>query len=391
MQVIKKIGLGWGVALILFSLFPTLGLADTVITQEGLVIQGKIVGGMPDVITIETSSGSLNVKKEDLRILKLNDQDTIETQDKSVYKGVITTELPATLQIEVRAGIKGVSWAQISQINFEASTTTPGTVSGTAVAATLTFASGDTEQGVIQNFPELIEIETKHGTLAVRAQEIRQINWDQPDVILTQDGSNFRGEIISQIPETLEIKQTIGTLRVETAKIKTIEFGAVSSPPTPNGPTPPPVPADETSSLGLTLGAGFSYLPQVPFALGAATLEFSPAASVGLRALLAYGSRTIQKTFEPDIVATSMLVEVAGLFHLPTTEDSLIRPYLGAGIGVVTNVIAVGISSVQGDLQYLAGLAGVKLELFGELSAFAEVQYSPSLAISLRGGISRQF
>lgn len=386
-----KLGLGLGLVFMAWGVFPELGWADTVTTKEGTTIEGKIVAGLPSVIAVETTGGTLQIKSEEIQILERASQDIITTKDGSVYKGTITTELPETLKIEVKTGVMEIKWEKVERISFGAVAITPGVppAQATTLIGIVETKEGSQEQGIIYGFPNTIQIETSGGTLTMKKEAIQELIWGEPDTIKTRDGSLFKGKITTQMPEAIQLEMEAGTLYIKTANIRKITFTG-TGPSGPNGPIPNPIPEGPAKTSGFGLGAGFSFLPGISFLLATATVEFPVAPILSLRAVGAYGNREVT-ILGTEVTVSSLVIEGGGVFYLPMGEATQMQAYLGAGGGVVTNSLAFGIFGASGSTPYLFGLVGVNLSMIGGVTVFTEAELSPEIGFVLRGGISRRF
>lgn len=228
--------LGLAVSAVVILVGP--GLADTVVTKEGTTIEGKIISGLPEVIALETTGGTLQIKREDLKGLERASQDIITTQDGSIYKGRITTELPEVLKLEVKTGIMEVKWTKIKRVNL-GEIVGPERPRPTGQAVTLVGVvetkEGSQERGTIYGFPDSVQIETSAGALTLQKEVITEIVFGEPDLIKTQDKSLFRGEITTQMPEAIQVEKEAGMLSIPAENIKRITFTKkiIAEPPVP--------------------------------------------------------------------------------------------------------------------------------------------------------------
>jgi len=125
----------WSVGVIILALVviaANAGVAETVITTSGSVLQGQIEFGIPGVISITSSTGDIfTVQRSNLKAIRFPVEEggevTVETFDGNILVGTVGG-IPEVIGLRTAAGdVQSVKLTSIQEIRFEPSTTPPTT------------------------------------------------------------------------------------------------------------------------------------------------------------------------------------------------------------------------------------------------------------------------
>lgn len=137
-------------------LAAVMGHAETVITTNGSVLQGTIEFGIPAVISVTSSTGDIfTVQRSNLKSLRFPDEAggavTVETFDGNILVGTVGG-IPEVIGIESSSGdVQSVRLASLREIRFDAQgTSTPPASPPTATGPAAPPPSGDPQQMAAQ-------------------------------------------------------------------------------------------------------------------------------------------------------------------------------------------------------------------------------------------------
>lgn len=120
-------------AVVMVVAVAALGAAETIVTQDGLVLQGQIEFGIPGMISVTTATGDIfTVQRTNLKAIRFpsveGGEATVETFDGNILVGTVGG-IPEVIGLRTASGdVLSVKLTSIQEIRFEQVTPPPSTV-----------------------------------------------------------------------------------------------------------------------------------------------------------------------------------------------------------------------------------------------------------------------
>jgi len=303
--------------------------ADSIETWEGLLFEGTIVAGIPDIVTMDDNGVAVSIRKNailDISFDEGSETARVTTTTGQGFEDRVLTSI-GTVTIRTTSGETEVPNAQIRQIRFPYKQT-----ESPAYGTTVHLHDGRMYEGNLSAaFPSTISIETAGITSNVRVDRVITMTLGGVDRIETQERVH-QGTIVSELPETVRLSTKYGELGILRADIDRIAFSQD---------------VDSGSvSIGMSrtgLGIGVKVLGQIPMAL--AQLRFG---SLAIEAGAGFSGGAIVY----DAMAKYRLTLFANTLYL----------YAGGGIFGIPG-LGTGFEAVGGAEFSLVGLLNFPLSL----------------------------
>jgi len=317
---------------ILIAGMAALGVwADSIETWDGLLLEGTIVAGVPDVLKMDDNGVAVSIRKTAILDILFDEQGKeqarVTTTTGQGFQDRVLT-LVGTVTIRTESGETEVPNTQIRQIRFPYRQSESPAYTATAYLYDGRYYEGNPSMA----FPSTISIESGGITSNVRVESIITLSLGQIDRIETSERV-FQGSIVSELPSTIYLTTKYGELAIQRADIDRISFSQAVS----GGDL------RERSSSGV--GAGIKMLGQIPFAFLQLRIG-----SLQAEGGLGYGAGSLVY----DAIVKYRLTLISGALYLYGGGGVLGAP--GAGLGF--EVLAGGELSFE-------GLLNVPLSLFG--------------------------
>jgi hypothetical protein len=311
--------------------FAPLAWADSVETWDGMLFEGTIVAGIPDVLTMDDAGVAVSIRRTAILDISFNEGTETARVTTTTGKGFEDRVLTSigTVTIRTSSGETEVPNAQIRQIRFPYTQTESPTYD-----TTVYLLDGRTYEGnLTSGFPTTISIESGGITSNVRVDRIISMSFGGIDRIETRERVH-QGNIVSDLPETIRLSTKygeLGILRVDVDRMtfsQEVDSGSVAA-----------------GEATLGLGAGLKMLGQLPIA-------FLQLRIGGLVAEAGVG-----------FGAGALVVDAIGKYRL-TLVSRVLYLYAGGGVFGVPGA-GMGLEVLGGGEFSLAGLVDVPLSLFG--------------------------
>ena len=330
------------------------GMADTVETLDGTLIEGSQVFGLPDVISLDDDGVIAEVDADRILSLVLEEgAATVTTTTSERLSGASNLQIPAiTVKTETRE--TKIPFDQVVRIAIDGRTNRQR--SGNAIAI---LGDGRAYEGDLsRSFPEELTLESGGISTSTRVRSMTSIQFGDPVSIETASGASV-GTLKTALPSSVELETQFGKYRIPAATIeelrltskRSVSFGTASS---------------------STAGVGFKIWQGLPFIIGNLSLG-----SVGAECAIGFGSM-VESGASVDVTALWYAGSVRYILLLPGIE-SLFRPYLGVGIVGLTAIASAGsVSASASAFGFDAGVGfDIPLEGFGiPLTLFAGTDWS---------------
>ena len=314
------------------------GMAHTVETLDGTLIEGSRIVGLPGVLTLDDDS--VIVEVEDDRILALElagGVATITTTTSERLSGTINLQISA-ITVKTETGETTVPIEQVAHVVFDRGSDRQKTGS-----ASVQLKDGREYQGDLANsFPDELTIESGGISTSTRVRSMTSIEFGDPTTIETTSGTSV-GTLRTGLPASVELETQFGSYRLPTDMITEIQL-------TPGRSTS----IGEASTR--TIGVGFKIWQSLPFITGNLSLNnFGAELAVGFGSMTASGS-VVDMTALWYSGSLRYVLLISGL-------ENFVRPYLGVGIVGVTAVASAGSASASASVFGFDAGAGLDIPL----------------------------
>ncbi len=304
--------------------------ADSVETWNGVLFEGTILRGLPDVLTVDENGVSVTIRKTailDISFTQDSEIARVTTITGKAFEDRVLTSI-GTVTIRTESGQTEIPNTEIKRIRFPYEQTESPPYDTTAYLADGRYFEGN----LPVSFPNTISIVSGGITSNVQTNRIVTLEFGSVDRIETRERT-YEGTIVSNIPETIELQTKYGVLAIKRLDITRLSLSASTDTVTP-----------AVITTKNAFGIGAKMVQQIPFAF--VHLRFSSfiiEGGVGLTG--------------GTIVYDALLRFRFGLI------SQTIYLYAGGGIFGVPGVI--GAEAVAGGALSLHELAGIPLTVFG--------------------------
>ena len=305
--------------------------ADSVETWDGLLLEGTIIAGVPDVLKMDDNGVAVSIRKTAILDILFDEegqeQARVTTTTGRTFQDRVLT-LVGTVTIRTASGETEVPNTQIREIRFPYTQTESPTYKATAYLNDGRYYEGNPSTA----FPSTISIESSGITSNVKVDSIISMSLGGIDRIETPERT-YQGTIVSNLPSTIYLTTKYGELAIQRADIDRISFSQEVSSGT----------LRERSPMGF--GVGAKMLGQIPLVL----LQ------------LRFGS--VQAEAGLGMSAGSLVFDAIGKYRLTIISGTLYIYGGGGAFGVPG--AAVGFEVLGGAEFSFDGLVNFPLSLFG--------------------------
>jgi hypothetical protein len=305
-------------------------LADSVETWDGLLFEGNILTGLPDVFTMDNGGVSVTIRRTailDIAFTEGTEVARVTTVTGKTFEDRVLTTI-GTVTIRTESGQTEIPNTQIKRIRFPYAQTESPPYDTTAY-----LVDGRSYEGnLTAAFPDTISIESGGITSNVRTSQIIALELGDISRIETRERT-YQGTIVSSLPETIELGTKYGVLAIKRLSISRLALSAGAEEWTPA--------VIETRNA---FGVGGKMLSQIGFVI------------LHLR----FGSFIMEGGLG---LSGGVLVYDALLrFRVGLVSQTL---YLYAGGGAIGGLGAIGVEAIAGGELSLRELTSLPLVFLG--------------------------
>jgi hypothetical protein len=303
--------------LLTLLLFVAPAFADSVETWDGLLFEGTIIAGMPDVLSLDDNGVSVSIRQKaalDIAFTEGSEVVRVTTTTGKTFEDRLLSSI-GTITIRTSSGETEIAPDQIRRLRF------PYKQSESPMYANSVYLlDGRAYKGTLTaSFPEKISIDVGGITSSVFTDSIITLKFGDPSSIETTERT-YQGTIISNLPQAIEMETKFGGLAINRTDIASMTFS--------------PEPVAPVGQAGFGIGAKF---------IGSAPLLFVTAkwGSIGVEGGLGFSSG-------------ALVFEGHGKYSVRLLDDTF-GFYIGAGfLGVTVGGIALsGFEALGGiDLSF---------------------------------------
>jgi hypothetical protein len=315
--------------LLLLSLTAVV-FADSVETWDGLLFEGTILRGLPDVLTVDENGVSVTIRRTavlDIAFTQGAEVARVTTITGKTFEDRVLTAI-GTVTIRTESGQTEIPNTEIKRIRFPYEQTESPSYDTTAYLADGRYFEGN----LPASFPNTISIVSGGITSNVQTSRIVTLEFGGVERIETRERT-YEGTIVSNLPETLELQTKYGVLGIKRLDIARLSLSATAEEWTPA--------VVETKNT---------------FGIGAKMLGQTPLAFVHLR----FSSLIIEGGL--GLAGGTLVYDALLKFRFGLISQTV---YLYAGGGVFGAPGAIGAEAVAGGELSLRELVGIPLTFFG--------------------------
>lgn len=211
-------------------------IADTVETWEGLRFEGKILSGLPDVLSFDAEGVSVNIQRKSMLELSFDEGGQSARAVTTTGVQMHGTVLSSISKITIRtaSGETEIPKERVQRISFPYSQE-----DRPFYKHTIELKDGRTFEGDLSiTFPQTLSIDENGIIGNVFSEKIIILTLGEPTTIETEERI-YRGTLISQMPDELELTMVFGSIRVRRDDAVRVFFQQTPQPepqPTSTGP-----------------------------------------------------------------------------------------------------------------------------------------------------------
>jgi len=298
------------------------GMAHTVETTSGAVIESSRIIGLPEVITLDNGGVSIEVDSDRIMSLQLSGGTaTIVTTTSESLSGLTSLQI-SSITLKTETGETTIPLEQVNRIVFDRDSERLRI--GSALAE---LEDGRRFEGDLSgSFPDDLTLVSGGIATSTRVRSITSIQLGEPTTIETTSGS-VSGNLQTSLPSWVELDTRFGRYRVPVEMVSSIQLTPSRS-----------LSLAETSTN--TVGIGFKIWQGLPFVVGNLSLG-----NFGADCALGFGS----------VTGSGSIVDVTALWYSGTVRyivllpglDTFIRPYIGVGVIGLSAIASSGSASAS--------------------------------------------
>jgi len=308
--------------------------ADSIETWDGLLLEGTIIAGVPDVLKMDDNGVAVSIRRTAILDILFDEQGKeqarVTTTTGQGFQDRVLT-LVGTVTIRTESGETEVPNTQIRQIRFPYRQTESPAYKATAYLSDGRYYEGNPSTA----FPNTISIEAGGITSNIKIDSIITMSLGGIDRIETSERV-FQGTIVSDLPSTIYLTTKYGELGIQRADVDRISFSQEMA----------SVELRERS--GIRFGVGFKMLIDAPLVF----------------AQLRFGSLQIEGGV--GLAGGSIIFDALGKYRLTIISGTLYIYGGGGAFGIPG--AAVGFEVLGGGEFSLEGIAGIPLNAFGGMT-----------------------
>jgi len=316
-------------------------LSDSVETWDGLLFEGTILSGVPDVLTMDDNGVTVSIRHTailEIAFVEGSESARVTTTTGRGFEDRVFTAI-GTITIRTSSGDTEIPNTQLRKMTF------PYTQSESPPYDTTAFLKdGRSYEGdLTAAFPDTISIESGGITSNVRTDRIITLEFGEPSRIETRERV-YSGQIVSNLPEAIQLKTKYGELGIRRLDVSRLSLSPTF---TEQGTT-------DAGGGGFAFGVGFEMLVDAPvlflhLGFGNLAAELGAGFSGGVMTISAVGKIQL-----PIVAKTLSLYGRGGMFGAPGVAMG-IQAFAGAEISLI-GLMDVPLSFFAGPgLVYLNG------------------------------------
>jgi len=237
--------------LLTLLLFVAPALADSVEIWDGLLFEGTIIAGIPDVLSLDDNGVSVSVRQKatlDISFTEGSEVVRVTTITGKTFEDRLLSSI-GTITIRTSSGETEIAPDQIRRLRF------PYKQSESPMYANSVYLlDGRAYEGTLTaSFPEKISIDVGGITSSVFTDSIITLKFGDPASIETTERT-YQGTIISNLPQAIELETKFGGLAINRTDITSMTFS--------------PEPVAPVGQAGFGIGAKFIGSAPLLFVMG---------------------------------------------------------------------------------------------------------------------------
>lgn len=209
-----------GIVSAILLVFSSIALGDEIETKDRRLFEGEIIQGMPEVISLDEIGVIANIERAKIREIRFEEKTIVETATGNTFEGEIVSYIADKLVIRTKTGEVEVKLEDIYRITFPLKR-----ITGPELRNEVEIRDGRVYKGnIIYGIPERITIEERGIVSHIDRDQIKEIRYEEEDVIETLEDEVIRGKILTSMPPKIELETGFGSLEIKKEDTKRIRF-----------------------------------------------------------------------------------------------------------------------------------------------------------------------